>query len=74
MTMISYDNFWNTLKKKKITQYSLIKDYKVSTGLLNRMRHNEPISLATVETLCTILKCRVQDIVDVTPDPRSLKT
>ena len=63
--MISYDRFWDTLKRKNISQYALVKKYGVSTGLLDRMRSNEPMSLATVDKLCQILDCEVQDIVEI---------
>lgn len=63
--MISYDRFWDTLKRKNISQYALVKKYGVSTGLLDRMRGNEPMSLATVDKLCQLLDCEVQDIVEI---------
>ena len=66
--MISYDRFWETLKKKNITQYALNKKYGVSTGLLDRMRGNEPMSLATVDKLCNLLGCEIQEIVEIIPD------
>ena len=66
--MISYDKFWKTLNKKKVTQYALVKIHNVSTGLLARLRNNEPISLATVDKLCNILHCKVTDIVEIIPD------
>lgn len=66
--MISYDPFWNTLEEKNISQYKLIHHYHVSNGQLSRMRKNEYISTHTVEMLCKILNCRVQDIMVYTPD------
>ena len=61
-SMISYEPFWNTLKSKNISQYSLIKDYGVSAGQLSRMRANQNISTHTVNALCEILDCEVQNI------------
>lgn len=66
--MISYDRFWATLKEKDISQYALVKKHGVSTGLLDRMRSNEPMSLATVDKLCSILDCKIEDIVEIIPD------
>ena len=60
--MISYEPFWNTLKLKNISQYRLIKDYGISAGQLSRMRANDNISTHTVNMLCEILDCNVQDI------------
>ena len=61
--MISYTPFWNTLKKKQISQYQLINKYKVSAGQLSRMRKNDDISTHTINMLCEIIDCRVEDIV-----------
>ena len=36
--MIVYDRLWETMKKKGISQYSLIKDYHVNEAQLHRLR------------------------------------
>ena len=61
--MITYEPFWNTLKIKNMTQYKLIKEYNVSEGQLSRMRANQNISTHTLDILCGILDCRVEDII-----------
>ena len=38
--MISFDRLWVTLKEQGISQYKLIKEYKISTGQLDRLRKN----------------------------------
>ncbi|WP_346691980.1 helix-turn-helix domain-containing protein [Coprobacter fastidiosus] len=60
--MISYDPFWETLKRNGITQYQLINKYHISAGQLSRMRSNSYISTHTVDILCQILDCPVEDI------------
>lgn len=60
--MISYDPFYKTLAEKKITTYKLIKDFNVSRSLLDRLKHNKPISTVTLNDLCGFLDCRVEDI------------
>ena len=60
--MITYDPFWTTLKSKNISQYKLIKDFHVSSGQLSRMRKNQYISTHTVDVLCNILDCQIEDI------------
>lgn len=61
--MISYEPFWNTLEEKGISQYQLIKNYGVSAGQLSRIRANQNISTHTLNMLCKLLSCRVQDII-----------
>jgi len=60
--LICYDPFWETMKQKGITGYALVNKHKVSNGTLYRMRKNEPLSTVTINELCKILKCRVEDI------------
>ena len=66
--MITFEPFWDTLKKKGISQYRLIKDYGISTGTLDALRQNRSITLNTLNDLCNILQCEVSDVVKFTPD------
>lgn len=68
--MISYAPFWATLKRKGISQYVLQKEYKVSGGVLDRMRKNESITATTINDLCSILECSVSEILEYIPDER----
>lgn len=61
--MISYAPFYVTLKKKGITTYRLIQQYGISRSLLDRLKHNKPLSTVTIDDLCTMLDCNVEDIV-----------
>lgn len=60
--MISYEPFYKTLKERKFSTYKLINEYGVSRSLLDRLKHNKPISTVTINDLCIILNCRVEDI------------
>ena len=60
--MISYEPFYKTLKEKNITTYKLITHYNISRSLIDRLKHNKPITTVTLNDLCTILECKVEDI------------
>lgn len=66
--MISYENLWNVMKERGISQYALIKQYKISPGQITRLKRNESISTHTIEVFCKILHCRVEDIMVYIPD------
>ena len=66
--MISYDPLWETMKKKGVTTYALIKKYSFSKGTLDSLKQNRNISTATLNDLCNILDCRVEDILRHIPD------
>lgn len=63
--MIVYDRLWETMKQRKITQYALIKEYGISTGQLDRLRKNENVSTHTLDMLCQILQCRLEDVAEI---------
>ena len=60
--MISYEPFYKTLKEKGVSTYKLINQYGVSRSLLDRLKHNRPISTVTLNDLCNILHCKVEEI------------
>lgn len=62
--MIVYDRLWETLKRKNISQYKLIKKYNISTGQLDRLRKNGNVSTYTLNQLCEILNCKLEDIAE----------
>ena len=64
--MISYEPLWSTMEKRKITKYQLIYHWGISSNTLRRMSHGEPISSNTLNELCLILNCKVQDILKFT--------
>lgn len=66
--MIKYDRLWKTLKEKNISQYSLQKDYGVDKAQLYRLRNNQIVKTITINNLCRILNCKVEDIMEYVPD------
>lgn len=61
--MISYQPFYDTLYKKNVTEYALIYKFGLPANTIHRMKHNKPIT-TTLDTLCEILQCRVEDILE----------
>ena len=67
--MISYEPFYQTLLQKGVTEYQLIFKQGINSHTLHRMKHGKPITTTTLDTLCFILDCNVQDILTYIPDP-----
>ena len=66
--MVSYDRLWETMEKRKISQYRLIKEFGLSSGQMSRLKKNTYVSTHTLETLCRILDCRIEDVMEVSFD------
>lgn len=66
--MIVYDRLWETMKKKNVSQYYLIKYCKVSAGQIGRLKKNNFVSTHTIDMLCKILDCSVDEIMEYRVD------
>ncbi len=66
--MITYDSLWETMRQKGVTTYALIKNYSFSRGTLDSLKHSRNISTATLNDLCSILSCNVEDALRYVPD------
>lgn len=66
--MIKYDRLWHTMKLRGITQYDLYTHYNVNRSQLDRLRHNKNVQVNTIDRLCNILHCSVEEIMEHVPD------
>ena len=66
--MFNYSPRWETLERKGITQYQLIKEHGFSTGTLDALRENKSVTVNTIETLCLLLDCTPNDILKISHD------
>lgn len=66
--MISYAPFWETIKARGESTYTLINKYGISSATISRMRQGGGISTAKIDDLCKILHCRVEDIIEYRED------
>ncbi len=62
--MILYNRLWETMREKGISQYRLIKYYGFSSGQLSRLKQNAYVSTHTLDVLCTILNCSIEDVME----------
>jgi len=66
--MIKYDRLWRTMEERGVTQYDLYAHYNVNRSQINRLKHNRNVEVNTIDRLCNILKCNVEDIMEHFPD------
>lgn len=62
--MYSYEPLWQTMKKKKVTTYQLIKQ-GIEKKTIYNLQHNANVTVLTLEKLCIILDCSVSDVVKI---------
>lgn len=65
--MIDYSIFWETLASSNENWYTLTKKHHISNATLSRLRHNQHVSMVTINDLCRILNCNIEDICKYIP-------
>ncbi|MBS6510538.1 MAG: helix-turn-helix transcriptional regulator [Clostridiales bacterium] len=71
--MIVYDKLWETMKKRGITKYSLVKNHQMNERTIRRLNKNMPATTTTIDRLCKILECRVEDICEYVEDDAEIE-
>lgn len=62
--MIEYTPFWRTLKASSESTYTLIYRHHISSATIDKLRKNKPVTTTTLNDLCRILDCRLQDVAE----------
>ena len=65
--MIDYSPFWKTLKKSNKSTYTLINKHHSSSSTIDKLRKNKSSNTTTLNDLCRILDCDIQDIFKYIP-------
>ncbi len=66
--MIVYERLWQTMNQKNITTYQLINEFHFSKGQIDRLKSNSNVEMITINNLCRVLQCRIEDIAEYIKD------
>lgn len=66
--MIRFDRLWETMAQRKMTTYQLRERCGIDSKTIRRLRANDNIETKTLNKLCTVLNCRLEDIAQFVPD------
>lgn len=66
--MISYERLWKMMEKRGATTYTLEKKGNISSSTIRRLKAGESVSTNTLDALCRILDCTLNDIAEYCPD------
>ena len=65
---VSYKKLFHMLIDRNMTAAELQKEAGYSATISTRMRRDEYVSLESMEKICRVLNCRIDDIVEFTPE------
>ena len=67
---VSYKKLFHMLIEKDMTTTQLQEKAGFSSNIIPRMKRNGYVSLDTVESICGVLNCGVDDILEFVPEKR----
>ena len=56
------------MEKKKVSTYKLREECGIDRKTIRRLKANENVETKTLNKLCSVLNCRLEDIAEYTPD------
>ncbi len=66
--MIVFDKLWIMMEEKGVSTYMLREKCGIDSKTVRRLRANENIETKTLNKLCSVLKCRLEDIAEYIED------
>ena len=66
--MIRFDKLWVTMEQKGVSTYQLREQCGIDSKTVRRLKANDNIGTKTLNKLCTVLGCRLEDIAEFIPD------
>lgn len=68
---MSYAPLWRMMGKRGATTYTLQVKGGISSSTIHRLKAGDSVSTNTLEALCKILDCTIQDVIEYLPDEKS---
>ncbi len=68
--MIVFDRLWGVMKEKGVSTYLLREKCGIDSKTVRRLRSNGNMETKTLNKLCAVLDCRLEDIAEYIPDKR----
>ena len=65
---VSYKKLFHLLIEKEMSNADLQKQAGFSANIITRLKRNEYIRLQSIEKICNVLDCRVDDILEFVSD------
>ena len=60
--MIKFDRLWKTMEQRQMTTYRLREQCGIDSKTIRRLKANENMETKTLDKLCAVLQCKLEDI------------
>lgn len=65
---VSYKRLFHLMIERDLTNAQLMAEANFSANIITRLKRNSYVSLETIESICRVLNCGVDDILEFLPD------
>lgn len=65
---VSYKRLFHLMIERDLTNTQLMAEANFSANIITRLKRNSYVSLETIESICKVLNCGVDDILEFLPD------
>ena len=66
--MIVFDKLWQVMERRRVSTYQLREKCGIDSKTIRRLRANENMETKTLDKLCSVLACRLEDIAEYVPE------
>ena len=66
--MIRFDKLWKVMEQKQVSTYQLREQCGIDSKTIRRLRANENMETKTLNKLCAVLHCKLEDIAEYVED------
>ncbi len=66
--MIVFDKLWTKMEEKGVSTYKLREECGIDSKTIRRLRANDNIETKTLNKLCSVLDCKIEDIMEYVKD------
>lgn len=70
---VRYNKLFKLLIDKKMTNSQLADKAGFSANIITRLKRDKYLSLESIEKICNVLDCKVDDILEFVPGPNEIK-
>lgn len=70
---ICYDRLFHLMIDKKISNAQLKERAGFSANIITRLKRNEYVSIESIERICRVMECGVDDILEFIPEEKQAR-
>lgn len=67
---VSYKKLWKLLIDKEMKKRDLMESANLSPSIITKLNNDRSITTNTIQKICTALNCKIEDIIEITPEKK----